>query len=671
MFRRWVILAISFFLLMALLLPMGLQGQEPAAPAPQEPPLPTDQIIIHFNEAGLMRHVQGVSANSLMNALSETAGTALTYVRPMSLEAHHVVKLPARLPYAEVEAMAAQLMQRDDVIFAEPDGIRQHFGSFSRSPQAPDGAGGRLYLPIITRPLPPSDPLRGQQWHYDYVPGTSEGINLFNAWTIFTGSPGMIVAVVDTGVRPHIDLQGRLLPGYDFIGDVMVANDGNGRDNDPYDPGDWITSAESASGYFQGCQVTDSSWHGTHVAGTIGAATNNNIGVSGVDQHAKILPIRVLGKCGGYTSDIVDGTRWAAGFSVPGVPNNPYPAKVVNLSLGGLGTCSAAEQAAFTQLWNAGVVPVVAAGNSNANAANYTPGNCNNVITVASNNRSGGRAYYSNYGSVVEITGPGGAQSGANDPNGVLSTLNSGTTVPQSDNYIFYQGTSMAAPHVAGVAALVMGQNPSLTPAQVLNRLQTTARPFPAGSTCNTSICGAGIVDAFRALGGSTPPPPTPTPPPPSGNPFTNPGFESGATGWTEFSSNGFTLITNSGLPVVPHGGSWLAWLGGASNETSYVQQQITVPTSNTYLSYWHWIDSADLCNYDFAYVKVNGTSVHTYNLCSSTNTGGWVQKTVNLASYSGQTVMVRVEVTTDGSLTSNLFLDDFSFQAAPAGTEE
>lgn len=665
---RKLVVLITFFLL-ALLLPMGLQGQEPAAPAPQELPLPTDQIIIHFNEAGVMRHVQGVGADGLMSALSETAGMALTYVRPMGLDAHHVVKLPTRLSEAEVTAMAALLTQRDDVIYAQADGIRQHFGSFSRPPQTPDGGEGRLYLPFITRPVPPSDPLRGQQWHYDYVANTSEGINLFNAWTVYTGSPGMIVAVIDTGVRPHIDLQSRLLPGYDFIGDVLVANDGNGRDNNPYDPGDWITSAESASGYFQGCQVTDSSWHGTHVAGTIGAVTNNNIGVSGIDQQARIVPIRVLGKCGGYTSDIVDGTRWAAGLAVPGVPNNPYPARVVNLSLGGFGSCSAAEQAAFTQLWNAGVVPVVAAGNNNANAANYTPGNCNNVVTVASNNRSGGRAYYSNYGSVIEITGPGGAQNTANDPNGVLSTLNSGTTVPVSDNYIFYQGTSMAAPHVAGVAALVMGQTPSLTPAQVLNRLQTTARPFPAGSTCNTSICGSGIVDAFRALGGSTPPPPPPPPPPT--NPFTNPGFESGPVAWTQFSSNGYALIMNSALPVTPHAGSWLAWLGGANSETSYVQQQITVPTSGTYLSYWHWIDSGDACGFDFAYVKANGTTVHTYDLCSSTDTGGWVQKTVNLASYSGQTVTVRVEVTTDSSLVSNLFVDDFSFQAAPAGAEE
>lgn len=655
-------------LLLTLILPIGLQGQE-TIQAPEFLALPTDQIIIQFNEAGLMRHVENVAEQQVMHALSDTVGMAVSYVRPMGLAAHHVIKLPARLPQAEVEAMAAKLTARDDVVSAQPDSIRQHFGLRQQNPNAAESSS-KVYLPFISRPVT-GDPLRSQQWHYDYVANSAEGINLYNAWNIYVGSPSMVVAVVDTGILNHVDLGGRILPGYDFIGDILVANDGNGRDNNPLDPGDWITAAESASGYFAGCPISDSSWHGTHVAGTIGAVNNNGIGVSGIDHQAKILPIRVLGKCGGYTSDIIDGTLWAAGIPVSGVPNNPNPAKIINLSLGGFGACTAAEQNAFTQIWNAGVVPVVAAGNSNADAANYSPGNCNNVITVAANNRSGGRAYYSNYGSVIEISGPGGAQSSPNDPNGVLSTLNSGTMGPQNDNYIFYQGTSMAAPHVAGVAALVKGQNPTMTPAQVLSRLQTTARPFPAGSTCNTSICGSGIVDAFRALGGSTPPPPPPPPPPP--NPFTNPGFESGSTGWVEYSAKGWPLILNSGFPgsVTPHGGSWLAWLGGDHNETAYVQQQVTVPATGSYLFYWHWIASEDLCGYDFGAVLVNGTKVHEYDLCESTSTGGWVKKVVNLTAYSGQSVTLRVRVTTDSSLNSNLFVDDFGFQATAAAVLE
>ena len=171
---------------------------------------------------------------------------------------------------------------------------------------------------------------------------------------------------------------------------------------------DWITAAESSSGYFAGCQVHNSSWHGTHTAGTIGAASNNGVGVAGVNWNSKILPVRVLGKCGGYTSDIADGMRWAAGLSVSGVPANANPAKVLNLSLGGYGACDATYQNAVNAIVAAGTTIVVSAGNSNADAVNYRPGNCTGVITVAATNRDGGRAYYSNYGSTVEISAPGG-----------------------------------------------------------------------------------------------------------------------------------------------------------------------------------------------------------------------------------------------------------------------
>ncbi len=657
MIRRFVVLA--GLLLAALILPLQLRGQETAVSLPA-PGLPTDQIIIQFNNSGITRHLEAIAANDLMPALSETAGVSLSYVRAMGLEAHHVLKLPSRLPLAEVEAIAANLQQRDDVLYAIPDRIKQHFDPPGNQPVDVEGDDLSIYLPVILSPDPVAvDPLRGQQWHYDYVPGSSEGINLYNAWGISTGSDSIVVAVIDTGILNHADLAGRTVPGYDFIHDSLVANDGNGRDNNPLDSGDWITSAESSSGYFAGCPVTDSSWHGTHVAGTVGAATNNGLGVAGVDQKAKILPVRALGKCGGYESDIVDGILWAANL-LPGLPN-PNPANVVNLSLGGGGTCSTAEQNAFNQLRNAGVTAVVAAGNNNVDAAGFSPGNCANVITVAATNRNGGRAYYSNYGAVVEVSAPGGAQSYANDPNGVLSTLFGGaTTALNNSSYEFYQGTSMAAPHVAGVVSLIYSVHPGYSPSQVLTLLQTTARPFPSGSSCNTSICGSGIVDAYQALGGSVSPPP---PPPP--NPFTNPGFESGATGWAEFSALGWPLIINSGFPsgVTPHNGSWLAWLGGDYDETAYVQQQVSVPSAGSFLSYWHWIGSDDVCGFDFANILVNGTSVHQYDLCSDANTFGWSQKVVNLAAYAGQSVTLRIRVTTDSSLNSNLFLDDFSFQ--------
>ena len=182
------------------------------------------------------------------------------------------------------------------------------------------------------------------------------------------------IGVIDTGYRPHVDLAGRFVAGYDFIGDPLVANDGDGRDSDPLDPGDWITSAENASGYFAGCGVSNSSWHGTHVSGTIGAVANNGIGVAGINQVSKIQPLRVLGKCGGYTSDIADAIRWAAGLTVTGVPANPTPDRVVNISLGGSGACGSTFQNAINAAVAAGTVVVVAAGNSNANAANFTPG---------------------------------------------------------------------------------------------------------------------------------------------------------------------------------------------------------------------------------------------------------------------------------------------------------
>ncbi len=301
--------------------------------------------------------------------------------------------------------------------------------------------------------------------------------------------------MIDTGYRPHADLSGRFVAGYDFIGDTLAANDGNGRDADASDPGDWITSAENSSGYFAGCGAGNSSWHGTHVAGTIGAAWNNAAGVAGINAVSKIQPLRVLGKCGGYTSDIADAIRWGAGLSVSGIPANPTPADVLNISLGGSGACSSTFQSAINAAVAAGTVVVVAAGNENTNASSFEPANCSNVITVAATGHTGKRAYYSNYGSTVEIAAPGGdAQLGKT----ILSTLNAGTTAPGGDSYANYQGTSMATPHVVGVVSLMLSVKPSLTPAQVTSMLQATATPFPGGSTCTTSTCGAGIAKRGR-----------------------------------------------------------------------------------------------------------------------------------------------------------------------------
>ena len=174
--------------------------------------------------------------------------------------------------------------------------------------------------------------------------------------------------------------------------------------------------------------MSNSSWHGTHVSGTIGAVSDNGIGVAGINQNSKIQPLRVLGKCGGYTSDIADAIRWSAGLPVSGIPNNnPTPDRVVNISLGGSGACDSVTQSAINAAVAAGTVVVVAAGNSTSDASNFTPANCDNVITVAATGHTGSRAYYSNYGTSVEIAAPGGdAQLGKT----ILSTLNAGTETP-------------------------------------------------------------------------------------------------------------------------------------------------------------------------------------------------------------------------------------------------
>ncbi len=442
----------------------------------------TNQIIVSYDE-----NVQAAAVDHIAQALalSDVTGVDLAYVRTMADNAI-VVQLPTWLDLDAAGVIAEAMLALPEVAYAEPDRIMQ-------------------------RTQTPTDPLYPQQWALFAPTANAYGANLPAAWDITTGNANTVVAVIDTGYRPHVDLSGRILAGYDFINDTLLANDGNGRDNDARDPGDWITAAESRSGYFSGCPVSTSSWHGTHVAGTIAANSNNGAGVVGMDWQAKILPVRVLGKCGGYTSDIVDGMRWAAGLAVTGVPANPTPARVLNLSLGGSGSCTSSYQNAINAIVNAGSVVVVAAGNSNANAANYTPASCANVITVAATGPTGSRAYYSNYGTVVEISAPGGDKNINGSASGILSTLNAGTTTPGADSYGSYQGTSMATPHVAGLVSLLFAVDPTLTPAQVTAILQSNVTAFPAGSSCSTATCGPGIINAAAAVAaaqgaGSNPP---------------------------------------------------------------------------------------------------------------------------------------------------------------------
>ncbi|MFI8367717.1 S8 family serine peptidase [Streptomyces sp. NPDC085466] len=360
----------------------------------------------------------------------------------------------------------------------------------------------------------PNDTDYAKQWDLFEATG---GMNVPSAWDKTTGS-GVTVAVIDTGYAAHSDLAANTVAGYDFISTSSDARDGNGRDADAKDEGDW-NATDNECGL--GSKASNSSWHGTHVAGTIGAVTNNSKGIAGIAYGAKVQHVRVLGKCGGSSSDIADAITWASGGTVSGIPANATPAKVINLSLGGASsTCPSVYQNAINGAVSRGTTVVVAAGNSNANTSGFTPANCSNVITVASTSREGNRSFYSNYGTLVDVSAPGGETRRATDTpgtvttpqNGIHSTLNSGTTTQSAENYKPYQGTSMAAPHIAGLAALLKSAKSTLTPAQIETAIKGNARPLPG--TCSGG-CGTGIADAAKtvdAVTGTTQP----------GTPFTN-----------------------------------------------------------------------------------------------------------------------------------------------------
>lgn len=351
----------------------------------------------------------------------------------------------------------------------------------------------------------PTDPQYALQWHY-------RALNLPAAWDISTGSEGTVVAVVDTGIlwdgdnspNTHPDFKGQVLPGYTFISDPVRANNSLGRGPGAYDFGD-VASGQP-------------SYHGSHVAGTIAAATNNGSGGAGVNWKAKILPVRVLGVGGGRLSDIIDGIAWAAGLSVPNTPDNPNPASVINLSFGGTGFCNALYEDVLAKVTAKGIITVTAAGNENNDAGRFSPSSCTKVITVGATDLKGARATYSNWGSRIDVMAPGGTTSTAFSVGnqmvqaGVLSPLRD--TRKNLFNYVMYQGTSMAAPHIAGVVSLIKGLNPGLTLEQARAALKTTAVALTAAqcNRPNALECGAGLVDAGKAVGSPTPTGPV-TPP--------------------------------------------------------------------------------------------------------------------------------------------------------------
>lgn len=411
------------------------------------------------------------------------------------------------------QALAAQLAADSEVAYAVVDGRRQ---ATAVQPDDP------LYLNSTATQTPTAG-----QWYLHAASSTLvSALNAEMAWAITTGSSSLVVADLDTGVRlDHPDLAAKLLPGYDFISDTDTANDGDGRDSDPSDPGDWITAAENRSGTFRGCGTSDSSWHGTQTSGLIAAATNNGIGMAAIGRDVKLLPVRVLGKCGGYDSDIIDAMRWAGGLSVSGMTTNPNPARVINLSLGGSGSCSTAYQEAINELAAVGVVVVAAAGNDGL--AVGVPANCSGVVAVAGVRHTGTKVGYSSLGPEVTVAAPAGNCVNATGTclYPILTTSNTGTTSPNSASYTSggddaSLGTSFATPLVSGTVGLMLSANGSLTPAQVIALLQSTARTFPSSGAdtsvsaclapsstaqtsecyCTTTTCGAGLLDARAAV---------------------------------------------------------------------------------------------------------------------------------------------------------------------------
>ncbi|MCX7544392.1 S8 family peptidase [Marinicella gelatinilytica] len=446
-----------------------------------------------FNQAIIVKFKSPSESHALainrMSDVSRQINVEFEFKRMMSGDAEvWYVNSYDRTAYSDLSAVLERLNQDPNVEYAEVDALMNH---------------SRL----------PNDPRYSEQWNYK---NTAGGIRLPGAWDISTGSIGVNVAVLDTGYRPHPDLVGNIVNEYDMISDLLVSNDGDLRDGDAQDPGDWLVANECPGGN----GAKDSSWHGTHVAGTVAAMSDNGVGVAGVAWNVGLIPIRVLGKCGGYNSDIADGIRWAAGLTVPGVPVNTTAADVINMSLGSYGSCTNTIQDAINAAHNAGSTVVVAAGNSNSSSTSYQPGNCNHVINVAAATSHGARAFYSNHGSNIDITAPGGdfcntteffwwygpeadCEGGLLDETRmILSTYNSGTTVPVSDSYGWLQGTSMATPHVSGIAALIKSVNGSLSPAMIKQIIQDSADNFASVDNyqCDTSICGAGYANAVAAL---------------------------------------------------------------------------------------------------------------------------------------------------------------------------
>lgn len=488
---------------------------------------PGGRVIVKFKPNVAVPAEKSMSATGIAQARAAMFGKRLgiSLEGGIHLSEHSQVVASRTLSSAE---LAARLEADSDVEYAVPDQRRQR----RMVPNDPYYRSG----------IPGRGPAAGQWYLRAPTDTLKSAINAEGAWAFTTGNPGVIVAVLDTGVRfDHPDLKavsagGNLLPGYDFISDAIVANDGGGRDADASDPGDWVTDAEASntSGPLYGCYAEDSSWHGTQVSGLIAALTDNGLGIASVGRNVRVLPLRVLGKCGGYDSDIIAAMRWAVGLAVPGLPTNTNKARVLNMSLGGSGACSAAYQDVVSAVTAAGGVIVAAAGNSSGHAVE-APANCAGVVAVGGLRHAGTKVGYSDLGPEVTISAPAGncVNSTGECMYPIMTTTNTGLTSPVEWTYTDGEnasyGTSFSAPLVSGTLALMFSAQSALTSQQAIAALQATARAFTgAGSVdssgalvpqcrapyfdrngnavdqvecvCTTSTCGAGMLDAAAAV---------------------------------------------------------------------------------------------------------------------------------------------------------------------------
>ncbi|ANJ73492.1 S8 family serine peptidase [Ralstonia insidiosa] len=517
---------------------------------------------------------------------SAAAQLPMTYKRAMSGGAH-VVTLPQTMSAADAQAVAQRMEASGQFEYVAPDRIL-HAAST------------------------PSDPLFQYQWNLLSKTGTVNnvvtvssmapangattvgGANVTTAWDTTKGASSVNVAVLDTGILPgHPDLSGaQIKQGYDFVTDPFMNNKGGtGRSSDPTDPGDWVTSADitNNSTICGGRSPSDSSWHGTFVTGQL-IAQHNSKGVAGIAPGVSLLMARVLGKCGGATSDVVDALTWATGGTVSGVTTvNTSPAKVVNMSLGGVGSCDTPTQNAISAARARGAAIVVATGND-GNTTIGTPANCAGTIAVTAHTFEGDRASYANVGTGTTLSAPGGGNGSVVSGLGALvpSLTNDGTTTATTYNYTAEGGTSMATPHVAGVAALLLSINNALTPAQITTILQQSARPFPAGTYCAThaGVCGAGMLDAGDAVSVA------------SGKPLVH-----AATSASSITANNAVTLTASGTPGFGSTTASVQW-----TQTSGPTASLTTAGPDTNGNYTATFTPTAAGTYAFNVTWTNGT---------------------------------------------------------------